>query len=313
MDDDCSVSSLESSEVDPGEIMEEIKDLPYEAMDDLAFVAQIVDLTKNSYYASTSATLTHASGENLNAIPENVFPEREENEVSEASDDDCFESDTEEITARSAPAGSGRHGGRDEADDEETIPVGPIRTVHELVEVPIEKVSVVIPSNESIVLIGEVVSQISLEHTVVIKSVRTDAPLDEGSLLCLENRLTIGTVNEVFGPLNQPFYVVKGVPAAAFSPAAAPATAPALPLSPPPFTGASEAEEGEVDAETEPVLATAAVEEVHIAPGTKIFSPIGPFLLSPPPPLATLTLFRNDFIRDASVPLGCHQTKRPTH
>jgi rRNA processing protein Gar1 len=183
------------------------------------------------------------------------------------------------------------HAGREEADDEETIAVGPIRTAHEIADVPLEQVSVDIPSHESIALIGEVVSQISLEQTVVVKSVRTTAPLDEGSLLCLENRVPIGIVNEVFGPLNQPFYVVKGVAPSRSRVTESHLTSPVDP---------AVTEEGEVGAETEAVV------DVDIGPGTKIYCPIGlPLPLLPPLP-PSRDAPRNDLACDCAVSICDH-------
>jgi rRNA processing protein Gar1 len=267
-EENCSVSSYSES----GEEGEEVEECEEEeivigvplgasslstiAMDDLAFVAQIVDQTKNSYYAQPPAG---DLAEDLHSIPQNVFPDHlGENEE---EDDDCFDSETEEILC----GGEGRDA---LADDEEMIAVGPLRTAHEIVEIPSEKIAeevtaVEIPTNEDIVLIGEIVSQITTEHTVVIKSVKTTSPLDEGSLLCLENRHPIGRVNEIFGPLNQPFYVVKGIATVS------------LALG----RGEEKAQQvvgdGEGDEEGEVTVAMPETVVPVIAPGTKIYSPIG--------------------------------------
>lgn len=231
------MSSYVSSEEDESEIFHDIKEIGSDIVDDLAFVAQIVDLTKNSYYNLTTA----GQAEDLLTIPTNVFPVANEESLGNDNDDDedAFESEPEEVL-----------GG--EVEEEEAIPAGPLRTAHEIIDTPThEKIHVEIPTYENIVHIGEIVSQISTEQTVVIKSIQTTTPLDEGSLLCFENREPFGIVNEIFGPLNQPFYVVKGISSSllcreALGPVNNPTT-----------------EEGEVDV------------AITLAPGTKIYSPIG--------------------------------------
>jgi rRNA processing protein Gar1 len=286
-EDNCSVSSYsESGEEGEEEEYCEEEDGPLGAplgsaaissanisMDDLAFVAQIVDQTKNSYYAQQPAG---DIVEDLHSIPQNVFPEPNMGAEDEEEDDDGFDSETEEILC-------GGGAGRDVlADDEEVIAVGPLRTAHEIVEtIPPEKTTeevaaVEIPTNEDIVLIGEIVSQISTEHTLVIKSVKTTAPLDEGSLLCLENRHPIGRVNEIFGPLSQPFYVVRGIiTASPSSLASVGRDSKEERAQQTKFDRREgEEEEGEIGEMTAGET-TAVVQGIVIAPGIKIYSPMG--------------------------------------
>ena len=44
---------------------------------------------------------------------------------------------------------------------------------------------------------------------VVIEANYTLSPLNEGSLLCAENGLVLGKICEVFGPITNPFYVLR--------------------------------------------------------------------------------------------------------
>ena len=43
----------------------------------------------------------------------------------------------------------------------------------------------------------------------MIQSIETNRPLNEGSVLLLSNGLVIGMIQEMFGPLTSPFYVLK--------------------------------------------------------------------------------------------------------
>lgn len=86
-----------------------------------------------------------------------------------------------------------------------------MKTKNEIIEVPADyPVELHIdPHNERLFFIGKVVSKIDSECTLVIQSTETAAPLNEGSVLMLSNGSVIGKIQEVFGPLVSPFYIVK--------------------------------------------------------------------------------------------------------
>jgi len=134
-----------------------------------------------------------------------------------ASDDDDVSSEGEHITPTddtcvavddSSDVESELDDIGDESASSNTALDLPPRTAHEIEE-PVEEVDVKIPPEAEIILVGEVLYHICGESTVVIQSLPTSTPLDEGSVLCLADRSLIGKVGEVFGPLSQPFYVVR--------------------------------------------------------------------------------------------------------
>ena len=47
------------------------------------------------------------------------------------------------------------------------------------------------------------------EKTLVVQASYTESPLNEGSLLFFKEKVVIGKVCEIFGPITTPFYVVK--------------------------------------------------------------------------------------------------------
>jgi H/ACA ribonucleoprotein complex non-core subunit NAF1 len=84
-----------------------------------------------------------------------------------------------------------------------------LRTKNEIVSEDVEPLSVELCEGEELSLVGEVISVVVNENTIVIQSITTTTPLDEGSVLCLGDRRVIGQISELFGPLSSPFYVVK--------------------------------------------------------------------------------------------------------
>jgi len=59
--------------------------------------------------------------------------------------------------------------------------------------------------------IGVVLYNIANENTIVVQSDTTYNPLNEGSILCNVNGIIMGKINEIFGPINTPFYVIRRV------------------------------------------------------------------------------------------------------
>ena len=85
-----------------------------------------------------------------------------------------------------------------------------LKTKHEVdEEIVLPDIEQINISKEHLVMVGTVMSKIDSETTIVIKSIETSSPVNEGSVLCLQNGFVIGKVQEVFGPLNLPFYIVK--------------------------------------------------------------------------------------------------------
>eukprot|EP01039_Chlorochromonas_danica_P007587 gene7588-8387_t len=96
-------------------------------------------------------------------------------------------------------------------EEDDSLPCGPPRSKHEVEEEAIEPLAVdrLDQARHSFQAIGTVLSYIDHEKTMLIKAYITYAPLKEGSLLCSEEGAVLGAVQEVFGPVTEPFYIVR--------------------------------------------------------------------------------------------------------
>lgn len=196
---DCSEEDVVSDDNESDEVL--AQSLPTFS-NDLEFVARIAQETMILDETEVMQTINEAhvvqqSGEGVEVVEElSDSPSSEE------------EDEEDDIAARADEM-------QDYADEEEDISGGgggaPLRTKHEVVEddLPAEPIIEDIPEYENISLIGEIMSYIQDENTIVIQSIVTNEPLDEGSLLCLRDKTSLGKISEIFGPLTQPFYIVK--------------------------------------------------------------------------------------------------------
>ncbi|CCF60275.1 hypothetical protein KAFR_0J02110 [Kazachstania africana CBS 2517] len=99
----------------------------------------------------------------------------------------------------------------EEEEEEEAGASGPIRSKHELTEEPLIEIpdDYKVDPNTNISEAGSI--QSLFENNVIIHSNMSGERrvLKEGSIFCLEDRNVIGTLSEVFGPLQNPFYRVS--------------------------------------------------------------------------------------------------------
>ena len=65
-----------------------------------------------------------------------------------------------------------------------------------------------IADNEEIELVGQIVSVVG-DVCVVASEKEDQAPLDETTPLCSEERVGLGFVEEVFGPIIKPMYTMR--------------------------------------------------------------------------------------------------------
>ncbi|KAG0477221.1 hypothetical protein HPP92_014062 [Vanilla planifolia] len=95
------------------------------------------------------------------------------------------------------------------SDEEEEAPRGPIRSKHEVEDLPpVPKIEVELQPHHQILPVG-VISSIVNNKVIVEGSIRHN-PLDEGSILWVtHSRLPLGLVDEIFGPVKKPYYVVR--------------------------------------------------------------------------------------------------------
>ncbi|KAK2433405.1 H/ACA ribonucleoprotein complex non-core subunit NAF1 [Trifolium repens] len=93
--------------------------------------------------------------------------------------------------------------------DEEDVVVGPIRSKNEIQNLPpVPPVDVTLEPHHKMVPIGVVMSTLGAQ--VIVEGVEKHEPLNEGSILWLtESRKPLGLVDEIFGPVKNPYYIVR--------------------------------------------------------------------------------------------------------
>ncbi|KAF5745989.1 Nuclear assembly factor 1 putative isoform 1 [Tripterygium wilfordii] len=86
---------------------------------------------------------------------------------------------------------------------------GPIRSKNELQDLPpVPAVEVSLQQHHQLLPVGVVLSMMGAK--VIIEGVEKHNPLDEGSILWVtESRSPLGLVDEIFGPVKNPYYVVR--------------------------------------------------------------------------------------------------------
>lgn len=132
---------------------------------------------------------------------EEVEGKTERSSSSEEDSDDQSEEDSDDQGTKVA---------LEEEDDEEISPEGAIRSKHEIEQEPIPDLpeDYEIDPNAVITEIGVIKS--AFENNIIIHTVSSGERrvLKEGAILCLQDRTIIGTLCEVFGKLDNPFYRV---------------------------------------------------------------------------------------------------------
>ncbi|PKU84615.1 hypothetical protein MA16_Dca015474 [Dendrobium catenatum] len=95
------------------------------------------------------------------------------------------------------------------SDEETEGPKGPIRSKHEVEDLPpVPIVEVSIQPHHQMLPVGIISSIIS--NRVIVEGSVVHNPLNEGSILWVtETRLPLGLVDEIFGPVKNPYYVVR--------------------------------------------------------------------------------------------------------
>ncbi|XP_044975568.1 uncharacterized protein LOC123443295 [Hordeum vulgare subsp. vulgare] len=157
----------------------------------------------------------------------------EDGELSEASSSSDDEEQPAENDEESSEASSSsdeevpvakKHGGRTdmealleegelmvgvEDDDEDETPKGPIKSKHEVqVLPPVPKIEVQLEPHHKALPVGAITA-IMGERVIVEGSVE-HSPLTEGSILWItESRTPLGIVDEIFGPVKNPYYLVR--------------------------------------------------------------------------------------------------------
>lgn len=96
----------------------------------------------------------------------------------------------------------------DDIEEEGPVDSGPIRSKNEVLDETVIEIpeDYKLKPDEKIQLIGTIKS--IYENNIIVAATMSGEQrvLKDGSIFCLENRDIIGTLNEVFGPLQNPFY-----------------------------------------------------------------------------------------------------------
>ncbi|TMW66366.1 hypothetical protein Poli38472_004131 [Pythium oligandrum] len=92
---------------------------------------------------------------------------------------------------------------------EEKKASGPLKTVNEVSSLPVREPEVELTADCPIARCGTILNVSKPGQMVTIKSDMGAKPLDEGSVLCFEDRTVLGCVDEVFGPVLMPMYLVR--------------------------------------------------------------------------------------------------------
>ncbi|OQS04832.1 H/ACA ribonucleoprotein complex non-core subunit NAF1 [Thraustotheca clavata] len=139
---------------------------------------------------------------------ENVVKEKTKEDVS--SGDDSMDNDSE---PDSEDEDTGKLRLEIEAtlkrEEQSSLVVGPAMTTHEIPKVPVKKVDVELTPECPIAQMGHVLTMNRATASITIQGQSKQAILDEGSVLCLANRVVLGCVDEIFGPVKLPLYLIR--------------------------------------------------------------------------------------------------------
>ncbi|CAI5708669.1 unnamed protein product [Peronospora destructor] len=86
---------------------------------------------------------------------------------------------------------------------------GLLTTEHEVVTAPVREPDVELTEGCPVAHCGSILNVSLPGLMMTVKSNPKSKPLDEGSVLCLEDRTVLGCVDEVFGPVLVPLYLVR--------------------------------------------------------------------------------------------------------
>ncbi|KAG2717214.1 hypothetical protein I3760_03G164600 [Carya illinoinensis] len=139
--------------------------------------------------------------------------EVEEGEIRDGDDEQEMKSGTDDDGENNEADGEGMVDWSDvdegDDDDEGGATIGPIRSTHELeVLPPVPPVDVTLQPHHQMLPMGVVLSIIGAQ--VIVEGVEKHNPLSEGSILWItESRTPLGLVDEIFGPVKNPYYKVR--------------------------------------------------------------------------------------------------------
>ena len=195
------------------------------AVSDLQHIAEMIDnygpqsvrssmkLESEAEISINDRNIAAKSEESLENVRRQVGDD-DDDEKSTSSSSGSDTSDDEIVTNLSAKLRAMEEQAEEEDGGLTSSSMAAPRTQNEVSEEVEAVIHKVLPSDE-IAVAGCISSVIPSDDgaNIIIKSSagsNTDVKtLNEGSLLCLENRIPLGTVFEIFGPISNPFYLVK--------------------------------------------------------------------------------------------------------
>ncbi|XP_021721163.1 H/ACA ribonucleoprotein complex non-core subunit NAF1-like isoform X2 [Chenopodium quinoa] len=144
-------------------------------------------------------TIDMEEGQILDSDAENMVSWSEKNEKEEEDDDENSDENSEEFIFDEDMI----------ADEDEDTVKGPIKSVNELKALPpVPPVNVTLQPCHQILPVGVVSSVLGAQ--VIVEGSEKHDPLNEGSILWIaEGRLPLGIVDEIFGPVKTPYYIVR--------------------------------------------------------------------------------------------------------
>ncbi|KAL8242360.1 hypothetical protein R6Q59_012662 [Mikania micrantha] len=157
--------------------------------------------------------LTSGDGNDIGKETKNL--EVDESSSSGSSDDDGDDSDEGGLQMVKDEADMEEGEIRDEMlawsdyDDDDDVVKGPIRSRNEVKDLPpVPPVTVTIQPHHQTLPVGVVLSIMSSQ--VIVEGLEEHKPLSEGSILWVtESRTPLGVVDEIFGPVKNPYYIVR--------------------------------------------------------------------------------------------------------
>ncbi|GMF22153.1 unnamed protein product [Phytophthora fragariaefolia] len=190
------------------------------AVSDLAVAAQHADAELHSVTAQFSSAASVSAAPTAPAVADDDDGSDSE---SESSDDESpanakAAADTQQ-TEKRAEAEDSDDDGDDPAklraeieaamEKEANKSGGPLTTENEVLATPVREPGVELTPDCPIAQCGTILNVSVAGLMMTIKSDPNTKPLDEGSVLCLEDRTVVGCVDEVFGPVLMPMYLVR--------------------------------------------------------------------------------------------------------
>nr|CCA24591.1 H/ACA ribonucleoprotein complex noncore subunit NAF1 putative [Albugo laibachii Nc14] len=92
---------------------------------------------------------------------------------------------------------------------EEDTPALPPRTVNEIDPVPVQAPSIELKPACPIATCGTILNICKDALSITIQGMAQSQPLNEGSVVCLQDRTILGCIDEIFGPVIRPMYLVR--------------------------------------------------------------------------------------------------------